>query len=234
MNATANSGSIPDEQPAMIEMVPVGATVVTLQLRSSCIGRMRSPFSSRAHVSSGPQMDRAHSGNGATLVREALALALGLDVDELHAAAAELDAFGRVVRDAQTHERVGEAHDAETDAADALGQRVDLGERILVDVDDVVEEVRGEMHVALHRIPVQHAVLHVVADVDRAEVADVVRKQRLLAARIRRLVRAQVRDRIVAVGLVDEEAARLARAPGAHRSSCPTPCARRAARRPCR
>ena len=64
MNATAKSGSRPDEQPAMIEIVPVGATVVTLQLRSICIGRMRSPRSSRAHVSSGPQMERAHSGKG--------------------------------------------------------------------------------------------------------------------------------------------------------------------------
>ena len=41
MNATANNGSSPDEQPAMIEIVPVGATVVTLQLRSICIARMR-------------------------------------------------------------------------------------------------------------------------------------------------------------------------------------------------
>ena len=46
----------------MIEMVPVGATVVTLQFRRSCIGRMRLPFSSRAQVSSGPQMLFAHSG----------------------------------------------------------------------------------------------------------------------------------------------------------------------------
>ena len=49
----------------------------------------------------------------------------------------------------------------------------------------------------------------------RAEVADVVRKERLLAARIRRLVLPEVRDRVVAVRLVDEEAARLARAPRA-------------------
>ena len=63
MNATANSGSRPDEQPAKIEMVPVGATVVMLQLRRRCIGRMRSPDPSRAHVASGPQMDCSHSGN---------------------------------------------------------------------------------------------------------------------------------------------------------------------------
>ncbi len=63
MNATANSGSRPDEHPAMIEIVPVGATVVVLQLRRSCIGRMRLPAASRAQVSSGPQIERAHSGN---------------------------------------------------------------------------------------------------------------------------------------------------------------------------
>ena len=60
----ANSGSIPEEQPAMIEIVPVGAIVLTLQLRSICIGRTRFPLASRAHVSSGPQIDLAHSGNG--------------------------------------------------------------------------------------------------------------------------------------------------------------------------
>src|SRR6476620_2946248 len=64
MNATANRGSMPDEQPAIIEIVPVGATVFTLQLRSICIGRILSPARPRAHVSSGPQIDRAHSGDG--------------------------------------------------------------------------------------------------------------------------------------------------------------------------
>src|SRR5437879_10446990 len=63
MNATANSGSMPDEQPAMIEMVPVGATVVRLQLRSLRMGRTRSPLGPRAQVASGPQIDRSHSGN---------------------------------------------------------------------------------------------------------------------------------------------------------------------------
>src|SRR2546422_4147212 len=63
MNATANSGSMPDEQPAMIEMVPVGATVVRLQLRSLRMGRTRSPLGPRAQVASGPQIDRSHAGN---------------------------------------------------------------------------------------------------------------------------------------------------------------------------
>jgi hypothetical protein len=34
VKATANAGSIPDEAPAIIEMVPVGAIVVTVELRS--------------------------------------------------------------------------------------------------------------------------------------------------------------------------------------------------------
>ena len=67
MNATAKSGSMPELQPAMIEMVPVGATVVTLQFRSRRIGRIRSPVGPRAQVSSGPQMLRSHSGNDAPL-----------------------------------------------------------------------------------------------------------------------------------------------------------------------
>src|SRR5258708_12295809 len=61
MKATANSGSIPDEQPEMIEIVPVGATVVRLQFRSFRIGRIRSPLAVRAQVASGPQIDRSHS-----------------------------------------------------------------------------------------------------------------------------------------------------------------------------
>jgi hypothetical protein len=63
MNATANSGSIPELEPAMIEMVPVGATVVTLQFRSRRMGRTRSRLGPRAQVASGPQMLRSHSGN---------------------------------------------------------------------------------------------------------------------------------------------------------------------------
>ncbi len=83
MNATAKSGSMPELQPAMMEMVPVGATVVTLQLRSFRIGRMRSPSGPRAAVSSGPQMLRAHSGKVPRSSARRSRLDLGLVVDEL-------------------------------------------------------------------------------------------------------------------------------------------------------
>ena len=62
MNATAKSGSIPPLHPAMMEMVPVGATVVRLQLRSGLSGRIRSPAASRAQLSSGPQIDSSQAG----------------------------------------------------------------------------------------------------------------------------------------------------------------------------
>ena len=54
---------MPELHPAMMEIVPVGATVVTLQFRSRRMGRTRSPWALRAQVSSGPQMLRSHSGN---------------------------------------------------------------------------------------------------------------------------------------------------------------------------
>ena len=155
MNATANSGSSPLEHPAMIEIVPVGATVVTLQLRSSCIGRIRAPdFVARARCIGTPDALRPF-GERAAIGREALALLLPFDVEELHHLAAELDAFGAVIRNAEAHERVGETHHAKSDAADALRERVDFRQRILVDVDDVVEEVRRQMDVFRERIPVE-------------------------------------------------------------------------------
>ncbi len=103
---------------------------------------MRLPFASRAHVSSGPQIERAHSGNGPRSLASRSLSRFDSTSTNSCSCAAELHAFGRVVGNAEAHERVGEAHDAESDAADALGQRVDLRQRILVDVDDVVEEVR--------------------------------------------------------------------------------------------
>ena len=112
------------------------------------------PFASRAHVSSGPQIERAHSGNAPrSLASRSLSFFDSTSTNSM-TLAAELHALVRVVRDAEPNERVGEAHDAEADAADALRERVDLGQRVLVDVDDVVEEVRRERDVARERVPV--------------------------------------------------------------------------------
>src|SRR5204863_4009205 len=63
-------------------------------------------------------------------------------------------------------------------------------------------------------IPVDVALLNEQPEVDRAEVADIVGEQWLLATRVRRLVAAEVRHRVVLVGSVDEIHAGLARLPG--------------------
>jgi len=99
----------------------------------------------------------------------ALRLLLGLDVHELHQLAAERYAFFRVISNSQTNQRIGKAHHAESDPADPLAQVVDLRQRVLVDVDDVVEEVRGQMDVTSQRVPIHLAVLHVNPDVDRRQ-----------------------------------------------------------------
>ncbi len=221
MNATANSGSSPDEQPGddrdRARGRDRGDVAVAEHLHWAHALAVRI---ARARLVGAP--DRARPlGERATLVGEPLALLLRLDIQELHHLPPHLHSFGRIVRNAEAHEHVREAHDAEADAANALGEGVDLRERILVDVDDVVEEVRRELDVALERVPVHAPVDHVVADVDAAEVADVVRKQRLLAAGIRRLVQAEVRHRVEAVRLVDVEAPRLARAPRAFDHAIP-------------
>ena len=111
----------------MIEIVPVGATVVTLQFRSRRIGRIRSPSASRAQVSSGPQMLRSHSGNMPRIAGQPLRLGLGLLVHELLHLPAQRHALLGVVGDAELDEDVGQAHDAEPDPADPLGQVGDLG-----------------------------------------------------------------------------------------------------------
>ncbi len=173
-------------------------------------------------------------GERSAVAGETLRFLLAFDVDELHHLAAELHTLGRVVRDAEPDARVGEAHDAEPDAADALGERVDRLERVPVDVDDVVEEVRGEMDVRLEGVPIQLSVLHIEADVDRAEVADVVGEERLLAAGIRRFVSAETRHGVISIGFVDEEDAGLAGAPRAEDHAIPDGARVELARRLCR
>ena len=154
-------------------------------------------------------------GKRTTLVGEPLALSLRLDVDEFLQLTPELDALDAVVGDAQPHQRIGETHDAESDATDSLGERIDLRQRVLVDVDDVVEKVHRKMDVALESVPIHLTVAHIVADVDRAQVADIVWQKWLLTARVGRFVVTYVRNWIVAIRFVDEKAAWLSGAPRA-------------------
>ena len=90
----------------------------------------------------------------------------------------------------------------------------DLGQRVAVHVDDVVEEVDGRPGDPAQPLPVDGAVLHHDGQVDRAEVAALVGQERLLATRVCGLDLAQLGRGVVAVQPVEEDDARLAVLPG--------------------
>src|SRR3972149_1750682 len=99
----AKMGSMPDEAPAMMLMVPVGAMVITVELRSGGPSRGMLPGQVGRGLGA-PPLDRAHE-----LVRQ---------VQRLLA----------VVGKAQLHEQVGPAHDPQADAPVVLDGLVDLGQ----------------------------------------------------------------------------------------------------------
>ena len=146
----------------------------------------------------------------AALGGQALRLDLRFLVDESHELLAELNRAGGAVGLTEPNQHVGPTHDPEADAPDVLRKLVDRRKRVLVGVDHVVEKMRGLVDGRPQAIPVDPLILDKGADVDRAQIAHVVRQQGLLTARVRGLVRAHVRHRVVPVGLVDEEDARLA------------------------
>src|SRR5207253_9025956 len=96
-------------------------------------------------------------GEDAALLRQLLRRRLRLLVHELLHLATERHALVRVVGNAQPHEQIGPTHHAQADAADALGQLVDLRQRILVGIDHVVEEVRAQVHRRAQPLPVDLA-----------------------------------------------------------------------------
>ena len=64
-------------------------------------------------------------------------------VQEGHDLAAHLDPLGAIVRDPEPDEHVRPPHDAESDPADGLSEIGNRLQRILVGVDNVVQEMRG-------------------------------------------------------------------------------------------
>src|SRR3990172_8367731 len=85
--------------------------------------------------------------------------------------------------------RVVPAHGSQPDLPRLLRRLVDLLDRIAVHVDDVVEEAGAGGDHAGEPLPVEARLvavrLHELRQVQRAEVAGLVRQQRLLAARVR-------------------------------------------------
>ena len=93
-------------------------------------------------------------GEDAPLAGEGLGGHLGLLVDEPHDLAGQGHRFLRVVGDAEFHQHVGPAHDPQADLAIALGHALDLRQRVPVHVDDVIQEVRGDVGDPLQFFPI--------------------------------------------------------------------------------
>src|SRR5690606_37997107 len=139
-------------------------------------------------------------GEDAALRGQDLAAREALLMEEAGDLLSDLNALLRVVGNTEADEHVSESHDAVADAADSVGEIANLGQREAIRVDHIVQKMHGQMDHGAKPLPVDLvppiAARDVGADespeVDGAEVAHVVRQQRLLAARVRRLVRAEM------------------------------------------
>ncbi len=185
----------------MIEIVPVGAMVVTVEFR--CGG---APFLSK--------MDPLKLGNEPRFLAQLLRGQMPLVVDELHDFFAEFNPFIRAVGDAEHDQHVGPAHDAQADLAVGVGHVVNLLERIIVGLDNIVQEMDGVMNRLLQLFPVNRVSLYKHAQIDGAKVAGFVRQQRLLAAGVGGFDLADMRSGVVAVQAIQEDDAGLAVFPG--------------------
>ncbi len=151
---------------------------------------------------------------GALLGGELGARQVGGVLDRCHPASGERGRLLGAVPDAAKDQRVGEAGDAQPDAA--LRQRfLALGcKRVVRDVDHVVEEAHGDPHARLElgqieRRAVGEGMLDQVCQVDGTQEAGAVRGQWLLAARIGRVDLLAIAQVVARVDAVDEDDARL-------------------------
>ncbi len=113
-------------------------------------------------------------GEGAAGFGQVDAGAHAVVADEFHHLSGKFLAFERAVADADVVEQVGQAHDAEADAAGAVGGFFELRHRrdVGVGFDDIVEEDGGENHALAQFVPVYGAVgAEVLGQVDRTKTA---------------------------------------------------------------
>src|SRR3990172_5208384 len=119
---------------------------------------------------------------------------------------------------AEADEEVGKAHHAEAYLPVRLGYGLYLLDGVLVHLDDVVEEMNGILHDLLEPCPVEPVAVAVgcyqAAQVNRAQVAGLVRQERLLSAGVRRFYLADMRRRVIGVHLVYVDYAGVAVLPG--------------------
>ena len=157
-------------------------------------------------------------GEGTPALRQLLALLVADGVDGVHNLGGQSHALFTVVGHAHVEEHIRKAHDAQADLTGGTGHLVDLGQGVLVDLDDVVQEVDSGTDGLLQLGPVQHPARHglgdVVDQVDGAQVAALIGQQGLLAAGVGGLDLALAGHGVVPVEPIQEDDAGLAGLPG--------------------
>ncbi len=161
----------------------------------------------------GPQR-ALEAGVGAALVGQVTGGLDGEVADGFHGLVGEVDGGVGTVGDVLQVQRVLEAHDAQAHRAVLEVGVLRLRHAVVVDVDDVIEHAYSGAHGALQLGGVELAVLDVVDQVDRAQVADgdlvLVGVQRDLGAQVRAVHHADVLLRAAQVARVLEGQPRVA------------------------
>src|SRR2546425_2278863 len=158
-------------------------------------------------------------GVNAALLRELRTFIISGFMDKLHDLATPFDSFFGIVRDLEHEQHSRETHDAKADLTSGIGHLFDLLDRVRVHVDDVIEHADRRPDRAVEFLPIdfptaRRASLHVASEVDRTEIAGLVRQERLFPAWVRCLHIRDVRRRLPSVVLVDKEETGLSILPG--------------------
>ena len=135
-----------------------------------------------------------------------------MEADKLHHLGRKLLRFGAAIADSSVEHEVPKAHDAESDTPGAACSLLNLGNcrHVLVGVDHVIQEASRRLDGSLELVPVHlSGGFRVLGQIDRAQATVLIRAQPLLTAGIGSLQFIQVRNRIVPVGTVHKEDARL-------------------------
>ena len=121
--------------------------------------------------------------------------------------------------DTELEQHASKPHYAQSDFSVVLRALLDLGNRVLVHVNHVVEQMHRRPDGVLEMAPIDlvtslRGLCEMGFEIDAAEIAGFIRKQWLLAAWIRRLDHCIVGRRVRPVRLIDEEQAWFTVAPG--------------------
>jgi hypothetical protein len=125
----------------------------------------------------------------------------------------EGEAFRRIVSDPDPREQVRQSHDTEPNFARAARSGFDLGKRIGIGLDDVVEKNNAVVNRFRQSLPVNACAGGKSSQIDRSQGAGLVGKQGLFPAWVRRLDNAQAWRGISLVDLVEKLQPRVARCP---------------------